>query len=200
MDAKDFFQNFEYHPNAIDSISTLTIGNNEKITGGVLASYKAIYREVYYRRKDIARARALESNQANKESVFPEALIEPGSHETLQAYLAKFYGKNINKIPDEKRFNIFGPKLQEMKMKFVDKDRKVEDIPKDFENKSLSVLTGIPPYTSGKNTFEYTLPGWNEKIILPSWDLSAGDLEYKFIRENGRYLIRVVDTKNPPPE
>ena len=135
VDAREFFQDFSYHPNDIDTLGEITIGNNEKIKWATLAAYKTIYREVYYRRKDIARARAAESDPTRKEAIFPSASIEPGHMRLSQAYLAKFYGNNIDKIPDEKRFNIFAPKLAEMKMKFVDEPAKIENIPKQFERK-----------------------------------------------------------------
>ena len=198
VDAREFFQDFSYHPNDIDTLGEITIGNNEKIKWATLAAYKTIYREVYYRRKDIARARAAESDPTRKEAIFPSASIEPGAHETLQAYLAKFYGNNIDKIPDEKRFNIFAPKLAEMKMKFVDEPAKIENIPKQFERTSLLPLTWIT-HTPGKNTAELDLPRQNKKFILPSWDMD-GDLQYDYVEENGRFLIKIVDKKNLPPE
>ncbi len=83
-------------------------------------------------------------------------------------------------------------------MKFVDEPTKIENIPKQFEGLTPITLTGIT-HTPGKNTTELDLPRQSKKFILPSWDM-GDDLKYDYVEKNGQFFIKIVDTKNLPPE
>lgn len=203
---------FDIHPNVMDQTPELTI-DGKKATPQMLDSYKAIYRAVYFRRKNLMDAREKETNIGKRDDIFPESLLDPGT-KTLQQYLAEFYKKipNKNELPRVEGFDMAPERMRNFGLTSVpilDQSKKVDDINKRFTGKALTGYPATNLTTYDKKPYDITLGNLpnQDTLQIPVWDPSelkdsawkAIAPKYEWTPDGADYLVQITDTSTWSP-